>query len=82
MNLVELTQFLVENIIKESDKDKIVVSEEKNDFEIIIKVQVPEEDMSMVIGRNGAIANSIRTIVQAAAYTAKIGRVRVNIDSL
>lgn len=82
MDLVGLTYFLVKNIVKESDVDKIVVSEEKNDNETIIKVQVPEEDMSIVIGKNGIVANSIRTIVQASAYSAHLGMVRVNIDSL
>lgn len=80
MDLVELTRFLVKNIINESEE--VIVTEEKTESEIIIRVQVPAESMSIVIGKGGVVANSIRTIVQAAAYTAKLGRVRVNIDSL
>ena len=38
--------------------------------------------MSILIGKGGNIANSIRTIVQAAAYVKKLGKVRINIDSI
>ena len=48
----------------------------------VIQVLVPNDRMSTVIGKAGNIANSIRTIVQAAAYNKKLGRVRINIDSL
>ena len=48
----------------------------------VIQVLVPNECMSVVIGKGGNIANSIRTIVQAAAYNKKLGKVRINIDSL
>ena len=48
----------------------------------IIQILVSNEDMASVIGRGGSIANAIRTIVQAAAYTNKLGSVRVNIDAL
>ena len=42
----------------------------------------PADIEGEVIGKGGNIANSIRTIVQAAAYIKKLGRVRINIDSL
>ena len=48
----------------------------------VIQILVPSDYMSAIIGKGGNIANSIRTIVQAAAYTKKLGRVRINIDSL
>ena len=40
-----------------------------------------QEDLGAVIGRAGKIANAIRTLVQAAAYTTDQGRVRINIDA-
>ena len=60
----------------------ISVKKIDSEGDIVIQVLVPSECMSIVIGKGGNIANSIRTIVQAAAYTRKLGRVRINIDSL
>ena len=79
MKLEELTKYLVENLVE--DKEAVLVEREDNDSEIIIKVLVPKEEIGAVIGRNGKIANAIRTIVQAAAYTTKAGFVKINIDA-
>lgn len=78
--LVELTEFLVKNIA--SDSDKVQVSLVESEGVSIIRVLVAEADMSMVIGKGGVIANSIRTVVQAASYSYNLGKVRINIDSL
>lgn len=78
MNLVELTEYLVKSLVKNTDNVKVTMTEENG---INIEVLVDESDIGAVIGRSGNIANSIRTIVQAAAYTNDQGRVRVNIDS-
>ena len=78
MNLVELTEFLVKKLVK--DQDAVLVEKEENENDIIIKVLVPEEELGAVIGKSGKIANAIRTIVQAAAYTTKEGKVKINID--
>lgn len=79
MDLVGLTEYLVKNLVK--DPEQVSVSIEENDKETIINVNVPEEDMAVVIGRGGKIANSIRNVVQAAAYVNNAGRVRINIES-
>lgn len=78
--LVELTEFLVKNIA--SDSDKVQVSLVESEGVSVIRVLVAEADMSMVIGKGGVIANSIRTVVQAASYASNLGKVRINIDSL
>ena len=66
MTLVELTEMIVKSLV--SDPDSISVKEFPSDDEIIIEVVVKEEDMGSVIGREGKIANSIRTVVQASSY--------------
>lgn len=78
MDLVELTKYIVSNLVK--DIDKVSVSLTDGD-EKVINVTVSEEDIGAVIGRGGKIANSIRNVVQASAYINDLGRVRVNIDS-
>lgn len=80
MKMVELTEFLVKNLVK--DPDMVSVKEfESEDDTITIQVLVSEEDIGAVIGKGGNIANSIRTIVQAAAYTNNLKKVKINIDS-
>ena len=80
MELVSLTEFLVKELLP--NVDNISVKEIESDSDVVIQVLVPNECMSIVIGKGGNIANSIRTIVQASAYVKKLGRVRINIDSL
>ena len=77
MNLVELTEYLV-NTLVQTPAD--VTLAEYNEDMNVIEVRVAEEEIGAVIGRGGKLANSIRTIVQAAAYTNNQGKVRINID--
>ena len=79
MTLVELTEMIVKSLV--SDPDSISVKEFPNDDGIIIEVVVKEEDMGSVIGREGKIANSIRTVVQASSYLKDNKRVKINISS-
>ncbi len=80
MELVSLTEYLVKQLLP--DVEKVVVNKIDSNEDVVIQVLVPNEYMSIIIGKGGSIANSIRTIVQAAAYVKKLGRVRINIDSL
>jgi len=79
MELVDLTEYLVKQILPEVE---VKVNNIDSEGDTVIQVLVPSDRMSAVIGKGGNIANSIRTIVQAAAYNKKLGRVRINIDSL
>lgn len=78
MDLVELTKYLVTNLVKNPESVSVSISDGS---EKIIEVVVAEEDMATVIGRGGKVANSIRNIVQASAYINDLGRVRVNISA-
>lgn len=78
MDLVELTEYLIKNLVK--DKDSVKVTLEESDVKVIT-VKVSSDDIGAVIGRGGKIANSIRNIVQASAYINNLGHVRVNIDT-
>ena len=80
MQLVNLTEYLVKELLP--NVENISVKEIESDGDKVIQVLVPNDCMSIIIGKGGNIANSIRTIVQAAAYVKKLGRVRINIDSL
>lgn len=79
MELVNLTEYLVKELLPNVDFE---VKKIESDGDNVIQVLVPSDYMSVIIGKGGNVANSIRTIVQAAAYVKKLGRIRINIDSL
>ena len=79
MSVEEFAEYLVMNITKDSDlvKVKKFDSEEGSFLEILVS----ESDMPRVIGKQGVVANSLKTIIQAKAYSDGIKNLRVNIDS-
>lgn len=61
-----LVKYIVENLVSNKEAVKVEVEEEReNSF--VIRVKVAKEDMGKVIGKNGKIAQSIRSIVKTAA---------------
>lgn len=80
MKLVELTEYLVKNIVKDQDSVS-VKSFEDNEF-INIEVLVSSDEIGAVIGKEGINANAIRTIVQASSYINNEKKVKINIDSI
>ena len=79
MELVELTEYIVKQILPNEEVKVNYVTEQGIN---LIQILVKEESMGKVIGHKGLIANSIRTIVEACAYTKKLGKVRINIDAI
>ncbi|MBP3919970.1 MAG: KH domain-containing protein [Bacilli bacterium] len=81
MSLVELTEYLVKNLV--TDPERVSVKQiDDSDETILIEVIVNNDDMGLVIGKSGKIANSIRTIVQAASYVKDNKKIKINIDSI
>lgn len=80
MDFVELTSYLVKNLVSDPEMVSVKQFDDEDDF-ITIQVLISEQDMPVVIGRHGNIANSIRTIVQASASIHHQKRVKINIDS-
>ena len=80
MNISELVLFLVKSVVK--DKESISISKIETDDEDIIEVIVSEDDMKRVIGKNGLVINSIRTIASSAVYANNLKKVKINVDYL
>ena len=47
--------------------EEVVVTEEETEKAIVVELKVAPEDMGKVIGKQGRIAKSIRTVVKAAS---------------
>lgn len=74
-NLIEL---LVKALVDEPDR--VAVSESMRDDAIAYQIHVAPDDLGKVIGRDGKIANALRTVVKAAGM--KSGKkVFVDIES-
>ncbi len=80
MQLVELTEYLFKNLALKPDEIKVKTFETDDEDFILLQVMVDESDMGRVLGKGGKVANSIRTIVQAAA-TNQGKKIKINIDS-
>ncbi len=78
--LVELTEYLVKNIVKDADSVTVKEFPSDNEDEIVIEVLVANDDMGRVIGKSGKIANALRTLVQASSYLQDNKRVKINIE--
>lgn len=61
----ELVEVIVKALV--DSPDEVVVTETESENAIRIEVQVAKEDMGKVIGKQGRIAKSIRSVVKAAA---------------
>ncbi|HEX2129288.1 MAG TPA: KH domain-containing protein [Solirubrobacterales bacterium] len=73
----DLVEFLVKALV--ADPEAVRVDEiEEREGEILLEVRVAPDDLGRVIGREGRVANAIRTLAKAAA-TVEGGRVMVEI---
>jgi predicted RNA-binding protein YlqC (UPF0109 family) len=72
----DLVEFVVRALVSEPDAVRVEELEENGD--IVLEVHVAQEDLGRVIGREGRVANAIRTLAKAAA-TVEGGRVMVEI---
>ncbi|NMA68634.1 MAG: KH domain-containing protein [Desulfitobacterium sp.] len=71
----ELVEILAKALV--DNPEEVMVAQSETDKTIHLQLIVASEDMGKVIGKQGRIANAIRTIVKAAAV--KDGR-RVHVD--
>lgn len=61
----ELVEVIAKSLV--DCPEKVVVTEKETEKSIIVELRVAPEDMGKVIGKQGRIAKSIRTVVKAAA---------------
>ena len=61
----ELVEYIAKSIA--SEPDEVVVTEEDDDGRILIRLDVAPDDKGKVIGRDGRVAQSIRSLLRVAA---------------
>ena len=73
----ELVEYIAKSLV--DNPDEVEIKEIENDRGIVLELKVAADDMGKVIGKQGKIARSIRTLTKAAA--AKEGK-RVNVETI
>ncbi len=61
----ELVEVIAKSLV--DNPDEVVVTEKESRRAIVLELQVAPSDMGKVIGKQGRIAQAIRTVVKAAA---------------
>jgi predicted RNA-binding protein YlqC (UPF0109 family) len=72
----ELVEYIAKSIVNEPDAVK--VDEEKNEEGITLKLSVADDDKGRIIGKQGQIAQAMRTLLRVKAAKAQT-RVRLEI---
>ena len=73
----DLVEYLAKSLAEHPDQ--VLVTNREEDDTIIIELKVLPEDMGKVIGKQGRIAKSIRTLVKAAAGQDERKKIAVDI---
>jgi predicted RNA-binding protein YlqC (UPF0109 family) len=73
----DLVEIVVRALVDEPDA--VRVEELDEDGTVVLEVHVADDDLGRVIGRDGRVANAIRTLAKAAATAQDAGRVNVEI---
>ena len=61
----ELVEYIAKSIV--NSPDEVVVTEETDDNYITFKLQVAEEDKGRIIGKQGRVAQAMRTLLRVTA---------------
>ena len=61
----ELLEIIAKALV--SYPDDVVINEKEEEDKIVLVLQVAEDDMGKVIGKQGRIAKAIRTVIKGAS---------------
>ncbi|HZR00534.1 MAG TPA: KH domain-containing protein [Chloroflexota bacterium] len=61
----ELIEYIARSLV--DNPDQVKVTQVEGEQSVIFELQVAQEDMGKIIGKEGRIANAIRTLLKVAA---------------
>jgi predicted RNA-binding protein YlqC (UPF0109 family) len=64
----ELVEFIAKSIV--NAPDEVTVTEETDEQGTVLKLQVADEDKGRIIGRQGRVAQAMRTLIRVKAAKA------------
>ena len=80
MELIDYCEFLVKSIVKKPELVKVKTFGGDEDA-TILEIIVSKDDIGRVIGKQGKMASSLRTMILAYAYLHNIRNLKIIIDS-
>ena len=81
MDLVLLTETIIKKIVADPESVSVKEFTSNDENTIQIEVLISKDDIGRVIGKDGKMISSIRTIIQASASINLGKRVELNVDS-
>ena len=61
----DLTEYMAKSLV--DNPEEVQVTEERDGERLVLRLQVAEPDMGKVIGKQGRIAQAMRTLLKVAA---------------
>ena len=61
----ELIEYIARSIV--TKPEEVVVTEERNEEGVVLKLQVAQEDVGRVIGKQGRVVQAMRTLLRVVA---------------
>ena len=61
----ELIEYIAKSIVNKPEE--VVVTEERSEERVVLKLQCNQEDMGRVIGKQGRVAQAMRTLLRVMA---------------
>ena len=61
----EILNTIITNLV--DNKDAVEIKELEGEKSVVLEVKVAQEDMGKIIGKQGRLAKSIRTVIKAVA---------------
>lgn len=58
----ELVEYIAQNLV--NDPERVVVSQRNAGASVVVELHVAPDDMGRVIGKNGRVANAIRSLLR------------------
>lgn len=65
MFMKEILEVIIKNLVE--NQDEVSINENESTKSVCYEVKVAKEDMGKVIGKQGKMARSIRTVIKAIA---------------
>lgn len=62
-----LIQYIAENLVNETDQ--VAINRIRKGRTVILKLNVAQPDMGRVIGKNGRVANAMRSLLRAMSHS-------------
>ena len=79
-DLVKLTEEIVKSLVVDVDGVSVKEFPSEDEKVVLIQVMVNSDDIGRVIGKDGRVANAIRTLVQASSALQENKYVKIDID--